>query len=176
MKSQLVIERGADREEVTVEELAPASYRVKVGEQVVELDLRRIGPSEVHVLSGLEGRDLLIERTGDEGTARIHHDGTTASVALLDERRAARAALLGGRGAGARAADGTVAIRAPMPGKVVKALVRAGERVSAGQGVIVIEAMKMENELRAPVEGTVKEIRALEGQSVEAGEHLVFLE
>lgn len=176
MKSQLTIERDSGQETVTVEEVGPASYRVTVGDQQIALDLRRIGPNEVHVLHGLEGRDLLLERSREEGTTLVHSDGSAARVTLLDERRAARAAILGAHGGGARSADGTVAIRAPMPGKVVKALVRPGESVSAGQGVIVIEAMKMENELRAPVDGRVKEIRAHEGQSVEAGEHLVFLE
>jgi biotin carboxyl carrier protein len=176
MKSQLIIDRGDGQEPILVEELGPASYRVTVGDERLELDLRRLGRDEYHLLHGLDGHDLLIERSREEGATLVHRGGSSTRVTLLDERRAARAAILGAHAGGARSADGTVAIRAPMPGKVVKALVRAGESVSAGQGVIVIEAMKMENELRSPVDGTVKEIRVLEGQSVEAGEHLVFLE
>jgi biotin carboxyl carrier protein len=58
---------------------------------------------------------------------------------------------------------------------VVKVLVRAGEQVKSGQGVVVIEAMKMENELRAPRDGTVVEVTAQEAQAVEAGQALVTI-
>jgi pyruvate carboxylase subunit B len=63
-----------------------------------------------------------------------------------------------------------------MPGKVVKLLVKAGDRVEPRQGVVVVEAMKMENELRARAAGTVSEVRAVEGTTVEAGAILVVLE
>jgi biotin carboxyl carrier protein len=63
-----------------------------------------------------------------------------------------------------------------MPGKVVKTLVGEGDAVTSGQGIIVIEAMKMENELRAAAEGTVKTICVAEGDNVEAGETLVLIE
>jgi biotin carboxyl carrier protein len=63
-----------------------------------------------------------------------------------------------------------------MPGKVVRLLVKAGDSVKSGDGIIVVEAMKMENELKAPAPGTVKEIRVAEGKAVSAGEVLVVLE
>ena len=63
-----------------------------------------------------------------------------------------------------------------MPGKVVKVLVKAGDTVIAGQGVVVVEAMKMENELRAPLGGVVLDISAREGQAVEAGQTLATIE
>jgi biotin carboxyl carrier protein len=56
-----------------------------------------------------------------------------------------------------------------MPGKVVRVLVTAGQSVQAGEGIVVVEAMKMENELRAPRAGVVKQIMARPGQSVESG-------
>ncbi len=59
-----------------------------------------------------------------------------------------------------------------MPGKVVRLLVRAGEHVEAGQGLLVVEAMKMQNEIRSPKSGTVERILAQEGQPVNAGEIL----
>jgi biotin carboxyl carrier protein len=62
-----------------------------------------------------------------------------------------------------------------MPGKIVKHLVAVGDRVEAGQGVIVVEAMKMENELRAPAGGVVKALPAAEGTAVDAGAPLVIL-
>jgi len=63
-----------------------------------------------------------------------------------------------------------------MPGKVVKVLVAVGDEVKSGQGVIVVEAMKMENELKSPKDGKVKTVAVKEGQAVEAGQSLVTLE
>ena len=72
--------------------------------------------------------------------------------------------------------SGTHAIRANMPGRVVRVLVAVGDRVTAGQGVVVVEAMKMENDLRAPHDGVVKEILAIAGAAVDSGAVLVVIE
>ena len=63
-----------------------------------------------------------------------------------------------------------------MPGRVVRVLVAPGDTVAARQGVVVVEAMKMENELRSPKAGTVKEVAVTPGTSVEAGRVLVVIE
>src|SRR5215213_8544172 len=81
-----------------------------------------------------------------------------------------------GAEAGREARIGPVSLRAPMPGRVVKVLVKVGDQVKVGQGVLVVEAMKMENELKAPRDGQVKEIAVAEGAAVEAGEDLVKIE
>ena len=67
-------------------------------------------------------------------------------------------------------------MRAPIPGRVVRVLVKPGDVVAAGRGVVVLEAMKMENELRAPRDGTVKLVSCAEGTAVETGQTLVTLE
>ena len=77
---------------------------------------------------------------------------------------------------GRAGADGSAAVIAPMPGRVVKVLVAPGDAVAARQPVVIVEAMKMENELRAPRAGTVASVRVSEGQSVEAHAVLVELE
>jgi biotin carboxyl carrier protein len=81
---------------------------------------------------------------------------------------------------GRRAADGTGEglrrITAPMPGKVVRILAPVGTAVEHGQGVIVIEAMKMQNELKSPKKGTVKKLNVSEGAAVEAGQSLAEVE
>jgi pyruvate carboxylase subunit B len=68
---------------------------------------------------------------------------------------------------------GPVTVRAPIPGKIVKLAVRVGERVTSGQPMVVLEAMKMENEIRSPRDGEVKAILVREGVSVESGQELV---
>lgn len=82
----------------------------------------------------------------------------------------------GRRDEGARAGSGPERVTAPMPGKIVRVLVAPGEAVRARQGLVVVEAMKMENELRAGRDGTIAEIRAREGQSVDAGALLVVIQ
>jgi biotin carboxyl carrier protein len=74
------------------------------------------------------------------------------------------------------AADGTVEIRTAMPGKVVRVLVAAGDSVAEGDGIVVVEAMKMQNELKTPKEGTVREVRFSEGDTVNGGDLLAVIE
>ena len=73
-------------------------------------------------------------------------------------------------------AAGPMALSAPMPGKVVRILIAQGEAVRKGQGLVVVEAMKMQNELPSPKSGRVRAVRVAEGQAVNAGEPLVLVE
>jgi biotin carboxyl carrier protein len=96
-------------------------------------------------------------------------DGRTHRLRLLDERRARRQAAGGGK-------EGGREVRSAMPGKVVAVLVAPGATVERGQGILVVEAMKMENEIAAPRSGTVSEILVKPGQAVEAGELLARID
>jgi biotin carboxyl carrier protein len=99
------------------------------------------------------------------------HVGTREYVAEVVDPRAWR-----GRRHGAIEAEGRQQVTAPMPGKVVRILVKEGEAVEAGQGIIVVEAMKMQNEIRSPKNGKVERLLAKEGQAVNAGEALAWIE
>ena len=117
-----------------------------------------------------DGRSVdvaLTGRPGGEWFVQLPHADVTVSV---DARRYQR----GETGAAAR--SGLQRITAPMPGRVVRLLVKPGDAVAHRQGVVVVEAMKMENELGAPRAGRVKEVAVTEGQSVEAGRLLVVIE
>lgn len=78
--------------------------------------------------------------------------------------------------AGASASEGRQNVVAPMPGKVVRTLVSVGDTVEAGQGLIVVEAMKMQNEMKSPKAGVVIELKKKDGATVSAGEILVVIE
>ncbi len=141
----------------------------------VTLDGRRYVADLVAVPSGwsllLDGRsyDVAVEAAG--GALMVHIGGRAIPVtdaSAADGRG-------GGRRRAAAHAGGAPTIVAPMPGRIVRILVQAGDVVSARQGLIVIEAMKMENELRAPGPGTVTEVRIAEGDSVEAGSVLIVI-
>lgn len=106
----------------------------------------------------------------DQGARLVHVDGHVVPVTLIAPgRRHSRSS------SGAGDATGPIAIVAPMPGRVVKVLVTPGATVAARQGLVVVEAMKMENELRAPRGGTVAEVRVREGAAVDANTVLVVI-
>jgi biotin carboxyl carrier protein len=111
----------------------------------------------------------VLVRTGQPGELTVLVDGAVVPVRVRDPRRVR---LGGSPGSGAA---GPVRITAPMPGRIVRVLVGAGEIVAARQGLVVVEAMKMENELRAPCAGTVHELRAREGTTVDAGALLLTI-
>lgn len=72
--------------------------------------------------------------------------------------------------------EGQQTLTSPMPGKVVKVLLNSGDEVAAGQGVVIVEAMKMQNEIKSPKAGRVVEIRVEEGDTVNAGQPLALVE
>lgn len=80
------------------------------------------------------------------------------------------------RRAAAASADGPMQLRAPMPGRVVRILLAEGSAVEAGQGILVVEAMKMQNEVKAPRRGKVSSIAVKEGSAVNGGEVLAVVE
>ncbi len=106
--------------------------------------------------------------TVSEFGVTIH--GQALDIEIIDPKR------LRGAGDDHNSVDGLAEIKTAMPGKVVRILVESGAEVEKGDGIIVVEAMKMQNELKSPKDGTVKEIRAAEGHTVNAGEVLVVIE
>jgi biotin carboxyl carrier protein len=105
------------------------------------------------------------------GDQLVRINGRAVRVSFVEHSR--RSGMGPGSSSGA---SGSTDVIAPMPGRIVKVLVKAGDRVAGGQGLVVVEAMKMENELRAPREGTVAAVRVSEGMSVDAGAVLVVVE
>ena len=108
-------------------------------------------------------------RDGERGRYVVRIDGRRYAVDALDERTRA----IRDMAAASRAPVGPVTVVAPMPGLVVRVHVQPGQVVAAGDPVVVIEAMKMENELRAPGAGTVRVVHALPGAAVDKGAPLV---
>lgn len=82
----------------------------------------------------------------------------------------------GAGSAGANKSKGGTKVKSQMPGKIVRVLVTPGATVKKGQSIIVMEAMKMENEIKSPIDGVVKEIKVAEGQAVETGSELLKFE
>jgi biotin carboxyl carrier protein len=135
----------------------------------------RDGSTDTDVVSGVSRarRSLEIAIEGEPSSGLlVHVNGRVVAVAVAGlAGRAGRRS----RAAGADAGSGPQQVVAPMPGRVIKVLVNAGDVVAAGQALVVVEAMKMENELRSQRAGTVIEVRAPEGALVEARAVLVVI-
>ena len=114
---------------------------------------------------------VVARRGGSRGVWQLDVDGVRVAAEALDERMRAIKDLT----AASAAASGPAPLVAPMPGLVVRITVSVGDTVTAGQGLAVIEAMKMENELRASAAGVVTAVRVLPGQAVDKGAVLVEL-
>ena len=104
------------------------------------------------------------------GGSKVTIGGHEFEIDLTDPKR------LRGSSVDAEHADGAAEIKTAMPGKVVRILVKAGAEVQKGDGVLVVEAMKMQNEMKSPKDGVVKEIRTTEGSTVNAGDILAVIE
>jgi biotin carboxyl carrier protein len=112
--------------------------------------------------------EVAVERRTN-GERIVYVNGLAVPVWMVDPRQRLR------RRGNVSAETGPRSIVSPMPGRIVKVLVREGDVVAAHQGLVVVEAMKMENELRAPRAGQVSAVKVVEGMSVEARAVLVML-
>lgn len=171
--------------------MAGRRYRVTVGGRVVEVEVTALAEGFAVVLEGRRIRadlsppdasgfrrlrvddrqfDILLAAT--PGRCSLALDGISLDLAVEDERAARLAAFGGGQ---ARVASGA-RVTAPMPGLVVRVPAEEGQRVEAGQVLVVLQAMKMENELGSPGPGAVRRIHVQAGQPVELGQLLVEIE
>lgn len=122
----------------------------------------RIGPRHRRLMALTAGREQV----------RVQLDGRTADVQVVDERTRVIREMSGASASAAQAAS----VRAPMPGLVIKVEVEEGQTIKRGQGVAIVEAMKMENELSAESDARVVRILVAPGETVEKGQILVELE
>ena len=155
---------------------AGAAWTVTVDGTVYDVDAARVDGAMLSLLVGQRGvagpsRSVpaVVVSGKMPGALAVHVNGRQLPVTISESGRARR------RGAAAAGA-GPQRLTAPMPGKVVRVLVALGDDVEAGQGLVVVEAMKMENELRAAKAGRVVSVSVIEGQSVDAGAVLAVVE
>jgi biotin carboxyl carrier protein len=159
--------------------------------EIREIEVRRSGEK---VFASVDGREYELEVSEPEpGVFLLKHNGhlfqasTFANPSSPDETnvsvkrrefavRVIDPKRLRGSGSDHSHGEGLAEIKTAMPGKIVRVIASVGDRVEKGSGVIVVEAMKMQNEMRSPKDGTVKEVRTSEGATVNAGDVLVVIE
>jgi pyruvate carboxylase subunit B len=143
--------------------------RVTVSGRTISAALGRVAGTPLRQLSVDRRPETLVMQPSGRGQWAIGMGGERWEVEVVDERTRHIRSLTGG----ADRQRGLGSLRAPMPGLVVRVLVEPGQAVPRGGGVVVLEAMKMENELKAAADGTVKTVRVGTGEPVEKGQVLV---
>jgi biotin carboxyl carrier protein len=166
MKYEIVINGTRRSVEFTPQRNAASRVAFTVDGRLVEADAIRISRGAYSILIG--GRSLEVTAEQSSHGLLLRTNGREFQVEISDPRSWRQ-----GRGTGIEL-EGRQQLLAPMPGKIVRVLVAAGQQVKTGQGLLVIEAMKMQNEIRSPKSGTVEKL-AREGQTVNAGEVLAVV-
>ncbi len=166
MTYDVVVDGKAHR--IELERGAGDRWLCKLDGKKVEADAVAAGPYVLSLI--IDGKVYEVKREAWATDLHIWVGSARYDVELRDPRayRSRRAA--GGDEAGPKK------VVSPMPGKVLRILAPAGTKVEAGQGVVVVEAMKMQNEIKSPKAGTVQKIVAAEGSTVNAGEVLAIVE
>jgi biotin carboxyl carrier protein len=140
----------------------------KVDNREYELEANEVEPGVYLVKNNGRVYEISVSETG--GTQEVIVRNSKFAVTIIDPKR-----LRGSRADHAHS-GGQAEIRTAMPGKVVRILASVGQSIEKGSSVVVVEAMKMQNEMKSPIDGVVKEIRVEEGSTVNAGELLVVIE
>ena len=143
---------------------------VRVGDETMTVDLGGAYGAKVRTLL-MDGASHRVVARREEGRWFVQVDGCHEVAEVIDERTAAIREMVGDP----KESNGVRPIRAPMPGLIVKVEVDESDHVEPGQGLVIIEAMKMENELRAETSARVERIHVSHGQAVERGQLLIDL-
>jgi biotin carboxyl carrier protein len=154
---------------VDIEEVGSSVYRVAVDGDEFLVDGKQTGQNNYSLI--INHRSFEVDVDSSEDEYRVLVDGRSYHIHLVDERRMR----LGGFQTGIQL-QGRQEVTVPMAGKVIAVLVSEGDRVYKDPGLVIVEAMKMENEVRSPIAAEIKEVRIKAGQSVEVGETLMVVE
>ncbi len=167
MKTEVLFNGARCGVELTRSGVEPAHVVAAINGRQVEADVVKISPDVYSILLGGRSLEVRVEELADG--LLLQTAGRAYRVEIVDPRSRRRI-----RSGGIDLA-GRQQIFAPMAGKVVRVLVAAGQHVETGQGLLVVEAMKMQNEIRSPKTGTIERLLAKEGQAVTAGEILAVI-
>lgn len=143
--------------------------RLIINGEARQVDFQHISEALYSALINHKSVEALVER--HEGRYQVLIEGELYAVEVLDERQQRLMSASSGFGA----AQGEVTIRSPMPGLIIAVRVSEGEAVRKGQPLVVLESMKMENDIKAPRDGKVERIHVEKGQTVEQNKALVTL-
>ncbi len=165
MKLKAVI---GEREEELLLKLEDGRVQAEIGDRVYTLDVRETAPDSYLFFLNTNVHECRVDQRASAFDVSIH--GRSYAVTIVDPKR-----LRSGQDSD-RHQHGAAEILAPMPGKVVRVHLQAGDAVEKGAGVIVVEAMKMQNEMKSPRAGVLVSINVKPGDTVNAGDVLAVIE
>ena len=167
---KLTAEIACERHELDIKQDG-SRVTAEIDGRVYELEARTPRPGVYLLLAGGRVYECRVDHTETNREAvEVTINRHTYAVTLADPKRLRGTQTVGGH------AHGTSEIVAPMPGKVVRVLVEVGTEVEAGVGIVVVEAMKMQNEMKSPKAGKVTSVNVREGATVNAGDVLAVVE
>ena len=164
-----VSEKRGESLRVELREVGEGVYEVTLEDRSIRVDAVKSGRTIYSVIEDGKQFEAMVDEKGEHGfdvllAGRLYH------LEAVDERSRLLASTA------QSVASGKQVVAAEMPGKVVKIQVAVGDSVTRGQGVLIVEAMKMENDIPSPIDGVVSEISVGEGQTVETGAPLFVVE
>ena len=158
---------GGEQLEINLDRTNAGAIEATIDGEKYLLSAKAVEPGVYYLNWNNRSVEISVVPNGDGYVVSL--SGRHIPVELLDARAALRKAAHHGEA-------GAVELRAPMPGKVVKLLVQEGAAVELNQGVVVIEAMKMQNEIKSPKQGVVRQLGVKEGAALNAGDLLAIVE
>lgn len=165
---KLELEIDGQTHQIEANQPDPAGpWSIRIDGQPIDADVCLIRPGVLSLLIHGQSHRIVVDR--DPSGASLHLGTTRISYRIGDPRSLRFRRSHAGT-------DSPVAIKTSMPGRVVRVLVEKGAAITAHQGLLVIEAMKMQNEIKSPRDGSISEIRVSPGDAVSAGDILILIE
>lgn len=160
---------------ITINGTSRMLERVNPGDKVlwtidghsIDADAIEVSPGNFSVL--IDGESIEVRVEESNSNLRVIANGKEYVAAIVNPRSLQKKHL------GAGEIEGRQAVAAPMAGKIIRMLVRVGDEVQLGQGLLIVEAMKMQNEIRSPKSGKVERLAVLEGQAVNPGDTVAVI-
>jgi biotin carboxyl carrier protein len=163
------VSEGAETRRVEIHEVGEGVYDVTMDGRTVRVNACKSGRTIYSIIEDGRQHEAMVDESGASG-----FDVLVAGHLFHLDARDERSRLL--TSSAASVMTGPQTVSAQMPGKIVKVEVAVGETVREGQGIVIVEAMKMENEITSPIAGVVKELAVAEGDTVESGARLFVIE
>lgn len=160
-----IIKEKSEEAPFSVAKLEKGKLLVTQGDQQVILSYQKINDHQVCFI--LNDQSYVVNLASVANQSQVFVNGDESFFTILDEKSQRRASLGGGLG------SGSGQVLSPMPGKVIEVKVKEGDNVEAGQGVVIVEAMKMQNEFKVEISGVVQSVLVCAGDAVESGQVLV---
>lgn len=165
---RLQLEMEGQLHQVEIEYAAvPGRWLVRIDDQAIDADATLLRPGVLSLLIGGHSHRVILEQQTAEDA--LHLNGQVIPYAVEDPRSLRQRRRASG-------SNGPVTLKASMPGRVVRILLEKGAPVAEHQAVLVIEAMKMQNELKSPREGCIADLRVAPGDTVASGQVLAIIE